>query len=424
MTRNPKSYARLRVIATTVMAVLLALISLPAQVRADVVTEWNLTTLQAVAAAGLNPQQQHRVAAMVHVAVHDAVNSVAPRYEAYAVHVSLAAGASIEAAAVQAAYGVLIRLLPAQAAMLDAARSASLSKVPDGPAKEQGLAVGETVAGQIVFLRSTDGSDVAGTYTFGSGPGEYQRTPPTFGNPSIPAWRFVTPFVLKRGSQFRAEGPPSLNSDEWAEEFNETKRLGSIDSSDRTQEQTTIALCGAEPALPMWNRVARSVSAQRNTGLVENARLFALLNLAMVDATIAIWDSKYAYRFWRPVTAIRIADTDGNDSTDSDPAWTPLRSTPLHPEYPSAHAGFSAAATKVLSSFFGNHVPFSTATSTCPAGVVRSYDSFQAMADEIGDSRIYIGFHFRSAVRHGANLGRQVGHWTFHRFLQPLRDGR
>ena len=122
---------------------------------------------------------------------------------------------------------------------------------------------------------------------------KYQPTPPTFGNPSIPAWRFVTPFVLKRGSQFRVEGPPSLNSDEWAEEFNETKRLGSIDSSDRTPEQTTIALCGAEPALPMWNRVARSVSAERNTGLIENARLFALLNLAMVDATIAIWDSKY-----------------------------------------------------------------------------------------------------------------------------------
>jgi hypothetical protein len=424
MTRNLKSHACRVVMATTVLAVLLALISLRAQVRTDVVTEWNLTMLQAVAAAGLSPQHQQRAAAMVHVAVHDAVNSVTPRYEAYAVHVSLSAGASIEAAAVQAAYGVLIRLLPAQAAMLDAARSASLSKVPDGPAKEQGLAVGEAVAGQIVFLRSTDGSDAAGTYTFGDGPGEYQRTPPTFGNPSNPAWPFVTPFVLKRGSQFRVEGPPSLNSDEWAEDFNETKRLGSIDSSERTAEQTTIALCGAEPSLPMWNRVARSISAQRNTGLIENARLFALLNVAMVDATIACWDSKYAYRFWRPVTAIRVADTDGNDATDADPAWTPLRPTPLHPEYPSAHACVSTAAAKVLTSFFGNHIPFSTATSTCPAGVVRSYDSFQAMADEIGESRIYIGFHFRSAICHGANLGRQVGHWTFHRFLRPLRDRR
>jgi PAP2 superfamily protein len=424
MTRNPKSCARLRVTATTAMAVLLALISLPAQARGDVVTEWNQTTLQAAAAAGLNPQRQHRVAAMVHVAVHDAVNSITPRYEAYAVLVALSAGASIEAAAVQAAYGVLIRLLPSQAATLDAARSASLSKVPDGPAKSAGVEVGEAVADRIVFLRSGDGSDVDGTYAFGSGPGEYQPTPPTFGNPSIPGWRFVTPFVLKRGSQFRTEGPPSLTSDEWAEEFNETKRLGSIGSSDRTPEQTTIALCLAEPALPMWNRVARSVSAQMNTGLIENARLFALLNLAMVDATIACWDNKYTYRFWRPVTAIRAADTDGNDSTEADPAWTPLRPTPLHPEYPSAHASFSGAAAKVLTSFFGDHVPFSTATSTCPAGVVRSYDSFQAMADEIGESRIYIGFHFRSAIRHGANLGRQIGHWTFHRFLQPLRDDR
>ena len=398
---------------------LLALISLPGRVRADVVTDWNLTTLQAAAAVSPN-QRQQRVAAMVHAAIHDAVNSVAPRYKAYAVRVSPSGEASIEAAAVQAAYGVLIRLVPGQAALLDGARSSSLSQIPDGPAREEGLAVGEAVAGRIVALRSTDGSDVDGTYVFGSGPGEYQRTPPTFGNPAVPALRFVKPFVLRRVDQFRAEGPPSLGSDEWAADFNEVKRLGSVDSPERTADQTEIALCGAEPPLPMWNRVARSVSAQKRTGLVENARLFALLNLAMMDATIAVWDSKYTYRFWRPVTAIPLADTDGNDATEADPAWTPLRATPIHPEYPSAHASVSTAAAKVLTSFFGRHTAFSTATSTCPAGVVRSYDSFQAMADEIGDSRIYIGFHYRSSVGDGAQIGRHVGHWTFHRFLQPL----
>jgi len=399
---------------------LLALISLPGPVRADVVTDWNLTTLQAAAVVTPN-QRQQRVAAMVHAAMHDAVNSVAPRYKAYAVRVSPAGEASIEAAAVQAAYGVLIRLLPGQAALLDGARGASLSQIPDGPVKEEGLAVGEAVAAQIVALRSTDGSDVDGTYVFGSGPGEYQRTPPTFANPAVPAWRFVKPFVLKRGDQFRAEGPPSLSSDEWAADFNEVKRLGSVDSAERTAEQTEIALCGAEPPLPMWNRVARSVSAQRQTGLVENARLFALLNLAMVDATIAVWDSKYTYRFWRPVTAIPLADTDGNDATEAAPAWTPLRPTPLHPEYPSAHASVSGAAATVLTGFFGRHTAFSTATSTCPAGAIRSYDSFKAMADEIGDSRIYIGFHFRSAVRDGDKIARKVGHWTYRRFLQPLK---
>jgi hypothetical protein len=334
--------------------------------------------------------------------------------------VSPSGEASIEAAAVQAAYGVLIRLLPGQATLLDGARSASLSPIPDGPVKDEGLAVGEAVAGQIVALRSTDGSNVDGTYTFGSGPGEYQRTPPTFGNPSIPAWRFVVPFVLRRGDQFRAEGPPRLWSDRYAADFNEVKSLGSVDSAERTAEQTEIALCGAEPALPTWNRVARSVSAQRRIGLVENARLFALLNLAMADATIACWDSKYTYRFWRPVTAIPLADTDGNDATDPDPAWTPLRPTPLHPEYPSAHACFSGAAAEVLTRFLGKHTAFSTATSTCPAGVVRSYGSFQALADEIGDSRIYIGYHFRSSIRDGAKLGRHVGRWTLHRSLQPV----
>src|SRR5574341_593856 len=189
---------------------LLALFSVPGPARADVVTDWNQTMLQAVAAASLNPQRQQRVAAMVHAAIHDAANSIAPRYKAYAVNVSPHGEASIEAAAVQAAYGVLIRLLPGQAVLLDGARSASLSQIPDGPAKEEGLAVGEAVAGRIVALRSTDGSDVDGTYTFGSGPGEYQRTPPTFGDPAVPAFRFVTPFVLRRGGQFRAEGPPCL----------------------------------------------------------------------------------------------------------------------------------------------------------------------------------------------------------------------
>ena len=422
MRRNLESQAGLRAWAAGRMGAvgLVALIGWPGPVRADVVTDWNLTTLQAAAVAGV-PQRQQRVAAMVHAAMHDAVNSVEPRYEAYAVHVSPSGEASIEAAAVQAAYGVLIRLLPGQAALLDGARSASLSQIPDGPAKEEGLAVGEAVAGQIVALRSTDGSDVDGTYTFGSGPGEYQRTPPTFGNPAVPAFRFVRPFVLRRGDQFRAEGPPSLDSDEWAADFNETKRLGRVDSAERTAEQTEIALCGAEGSLPMWNRVARSVSAQKHTGLAENARLFALLNLAMVDANIACWDSKYTYRFWRPVTAIPLADADGNDATEADPAWTPLRPTPLHPEYPSAHACVSNAAAKVLTSFFGKHIAFGTATSTCPAGVVRSYDSFQDLADEVGDSRIYIGFHFRSSIRDGAHLGRQVGHWTFQRSLQPVK---
>jgi hypothetical protein len=402
---------------------LLALSTLAVPAHADVVTDWNLTTVQVAAAAGV-AQRQHRVAAMVHVAMHDAVNSIAPRYHAYAVRIRPSAEASMEAAAVQAAYGVLIRLLPSQAATLAAARSSSLSSIPDGPVKEAGLAVGEAVAAQIVALRSADGSGVDGTYTFGSGPGEYQATPPTFGSPAVPAWPFVTPFVLKRGNQFRPDGPPSLDSDQWAEDFNETKQLGRVDSSVRTAEQTEIALCGAEPALPMWNRVARMVSAQRNTGLVENARVFALLNLAMVDATIAVWDGKYTYRFWRPVTAIRAADTDGNEATEADPAWTPLRPTPLHPEYPSAHAGVSNAAAEVLTRLFGRDTAFSTATSTCPAGVVRSYDSFRAMADEIGESRIYIGFHYRFSIHDGAILGRHVGRWTFHQALRPLRDCR
>jgi membrane-associated phospholipid phosphatase len=180
----------------------------------------------------------------------------------------------------------------------------------------------------------------------------------------------------------------------------------------------------AEPALPLWNRVARNVIARRGGSLIENARVFALLNLAMADANIATWDGKYTYRFWRPVTAIPAADTDGNDATDADPSWTPLRPTPLHPEYPSAHAVVSTAAGQVLAGLFGRDFEFTNSTATCPAGVVRSYEGFRALADEIGESRIYIGFHFRTSVRHGASVGRQIGHWTFHRYLRPLNDRR
>jgi hypothetical protein len=230
----------------TLAAALVAVSVLSVPVRADVVTDWNLTTMQVAAAAGV-PQRQHRVAAMVHAAVHDALNSVTPRYHPYAVRVPHCGDASKEAAAVQAAYGVLIRLLPAQAATLDAARASSLSGIPDGPAKDRGLAVGDAVAARMVALRTGDGSDVDGTYTFGSGPGEYQRTPPTFGNPAVPAWGSVTPFVLRRGDQFRPEGPPSLGSEEWAEDFNEVKRLGRVDSTERTAEQTEIALCARSP---------------------------------------------------------------------------------------------------------------------------------------------------------------------------------
>jgi hypothetical protein len=402
-------------------------IVLSGTVQADVVTHWNETANASLAAGGVRFNIQTRALAIMHAAMFDAVNAIDRQYTPYAINLS-ASGASPEAAAAAAAHLVMVTLVPAQVATLNAAYVASLAQIPDGPAKSDGIAMGETVALAILALRSTDDLTFIAPYTPGNGPGAWQPTAPAFGPAVWVTWRNLKPFTLNSGAQFRAEGPPALTSAEYTADFNEVKSLGAVNSTTRTPEQTQIALFWLENSNYTWNRIARLAAVAHNNTLAQNARLFALLNMAGADSLIAGFDTKYTYNFWRPITAIRAGDTDGNDDTLGDPNWTPLAplpafATPPHPDYISNHSNYSAAAAQVLASFFGSDdFDYSITTSTVPNGAFRSYNSFRQAAEECGVSRIYVGYHFGTAVRHGLNMGKQVGNFAFHHSLQTLKE--
>ncbi|OLD92492.1 MAG: hypothetical protein AUI36_47415, partial [Cyanobacteria bacterium 13_1_40CM_2_61_4] len=403
-----------------VVTALLAAFSLAGSVRADVVTDWNQTAIATLSAGGVRFPPQTRALAMMHAAIFDAVNATNHRYTAYAVNI-YAPHASPEAAAAAAAHGVLVNLIPSQQVNLDAAYADSLAQVSDGAAKDSGIALGLTVASGILALRSADGSNAIVPYTPGSGPGVWQPTPPNFGPAVFVAFATTMPFTLRSSSQFLAEGPPSLSSDEYTRDFNEVKSLGAVNSATRNADQTEAALFWIENSDFTWNLIARSAAAAHQNDLSENARLFALLNMATADGIIAGFNTKYTYNFWRPITAIRSADTDGNNETVADPAWTPLSPTPAHPDYTSNHSIYSAAAAKVLALVLGSDdFDFSITSSTAPNGAVRSYHSFSQAAEECGMSRIWLGFHFQTAVRHGLNQGKQIGPFAFEHCLTPV----
>jgi hypothetical protein len=388
--------------------------------RADVVTDWNQTTLatQAAVAGGIRTPPASRALAMVHLAISDSVNAIDRRYRPYAVDALADPGASAEAAAAAAAYAVLVNLYPSRQADLDAAYAASLASIADGSSKTEGISVGESVAAVILALRSADGSAVTLPYTLAPGPGIYVPDPAAL----FVSWGNVTPFALRSGSQFRAEGPPALSSEEYSADYNEVKSLGDVNSTARTLDQTEAALFWQENSQIHWNRIAHLAADANQNSLSENARLFALLNVAIADTAIAGLDTKYTYNFWRPREAIRAGDTDGNANTIGDPAWTPLNYTGVHPDYISQHSAVGGAAAQVLAWYFRkDEFSFSITTSTAPGGVFRSYDSFSQAARENLNSRIWLGFHFRKACEDGLKQGKQVANFVVHHFLKPIK---
>ena len=399
---------------TWVLLLLLLLLAGPA--AADLVTDWNLTTLAAEVPANI----PHTLA-MVHLAMFDAVNAVSPEFQAYAVSGPAAGDVSADAAAAGAAYGVLIRFLPAQQTLLDAALAASLAPIPDGPAKTAGLALGDAVAHVIVALRSGDGMLVPGpAYVPGTEPGDYQLTPPNFSQPVVTGAKDWTPFAMTSASQFRPNGPPALHTGRYAKDVAEVRRVGSADPSLRTPEHDLIANWHREQAHFQLNRIAREAVAGGTFDLLTSARMFALLNVATMDGIQSVFEAKYVYNFWRPITAIHEADTDGNPATGADPSWLPfLGVTPPHPEYPSAHAVGQAAGATVLEAFLGRHYGF-TATSATEPGVERSFDNLDAFVEDGKLGRIYGGIHFRSAVNDGARQGTRVGKWVLKTLLRPI----
>jgi hypothetical protein len=391
----------------------------PGTTRADTVTQWNLTMIAGLEAAAIPPPPAARIGAIVQASVFDAINGITRRYAYYHVPPAAPPGASRDAAAAGAAYTALVALIPGQKPLFDAQLAATLAQISDDPSHpgqsvQRGLAWGTTVADGILAWRATDGFNaVLPPYVPGTAPGDWQPTPPKFGPPLFRQFATMTPFALTSPSQFRPPGPPPLDSARWAQDLAEVQAYGSAASSVRTPEQTQTAIFWQDDTVAaVWNRVADQLAAAGGgLPLAVNARLLAQVNIALADATIAIFNAKNTYNFWRPVTAIRAT---------ADPAWTPLLPTPAFQEYPSGHAGVSSAAATVLASFYGNDTAF-TATSAGLPGVQRDFTSFSAAVQQVEDARVYAGFHFRFSCADAAALGAQVAQWVTGTIMQPVR---
>jgi len=382
-----------------------------------------------------------RVAAIVQASVFDAVNGIDRKYMPVHVPPGGDAGASRRAAVVEAAYTALVALYPTQKSTFDARLAVSLTAIASDPHETavgiaSGVAWGQTVANGILSWRATDGFTPApAPFVGGNAVGEWRPTSPGLLPGAGPQFAYMTPWSISAPSQFRPGGPPALTSARYTADFNETKTMGSISSTIRSSDQTIYAwFWAASTATYIWNHLADSLilrderdenddsggSHNRRNSLLRNARLLALVDIAMADAAIACWEAKYYYVFWRPVTAIPLADTDGNSATISDPAWMPLFATPAHPEYPSGHSTVSGAAARVLASFFGERERF-TLDNDLLIGVTRSFRSFSESLDEVKNARIFAGIHFRSACDDGQAIGTQVANWVLDHALLPVQ---
>jgi hypothetical protein len=387
--------------------------------NADVVTDWNNAALDAIRGGNTSPPIASRSLAILHVSIYDAVNGIDHTHEAYLVPSAVPASASREAAASAAAHGALVNLFPAAAANFDALHAAILSGIPDGPHKVAGIVWGEFVANQILAARANDGSSAVVPPPGGSGPGVWVPTPPAFLPYLLPQWGFVVPFGMNSSSQFRPPGPPSLDSERYAADYEEVKELGAAVGSTRTEEQSEIALfwadgAGTETPPGHWNSIAQTLAEARGNTMEENVRLFALLNIAMADAAICAWDAKYTFNFWRPVTAIAFAEPQLN--------WMSFIVTPPFPDYVSGHSTFSGAAATVLPLFYGTEdLPFTTGSDFLP-GVYRSFPTCLDAAEEAAVSRLYGGIHYRSANEDGLQAGISIGEWTVTHYLQPKHN--
>jgi membrane-associated phospholipid phosphatase len=397
--------------------------------RANQVVAWNSVALQAIRTGDVQAPDAARDLAIVEVSVYDAVNRADPRGASYGIPLKPARGASPDAAAATAAETALVALFPDQASTLSAQRKASLASIPGGSSKARGIALGRSVAAQILALRSHDGSGATVAYDPAPGPGVWVPTPTAFAGPVDPQWGGVTPFALASGSQFQPPPPPAITSPRYAAEYNQVKVLGVVDSPVRTADQTALAhfwsdLTGTFDPPGHWNQIGEIAAVARRTGLAASARMFALLDMALADAGIEAWGVKYTDNTWRPVTAIRAGDDGLNPLVQGDPTWTPLWSTPPFPSYISGHSTFSAAAAAVLDSVFGKKYSFDDPGDPSLALPSRHFASFDQAAREAGVSRIFGGIHFMSDNTAGLQVGGEVGRYVVRHELKPLKAGR
>ncbi len=379
-----------------------------------VVIAWNKELLHIVQTPGAQPATVHptRSYAILHAAIYDAVVSITRDAPAYLFSVSAPSSARADAAAATAGHDTLVALYPKWKAALDQQLASELAAIPNGAGKQQGSQVGQAVAARLLAIRATDGSTATPPpFVPGNQPGNYQLTPPKFAAPVFTNWSNVTPFVLNNAAQFRPGPPPALTSQAYAQALNEVKSLGQNTSTTRTPDQTVIGKFWAGPIWNTWNEIAENAALAHHTNLETTARLFAVLNLSFADSTIAFYDAKYHYQLWRPITAIRAANTAGNPAVVGDPTWTPLAPTAPDPSYPSAHGVISGAGAAVLSSFFPKKDQIRVTSDVMP-GVVRTFTSYSDVATEAGLSRIYSGQHTRIDIEVGSELGHNVAQFV------------
>jgi hypothetical protein len=380
---------------------------------AEVIVSWNsLAHDIAFAEDQFLTFKGQRALAVMHLAMHDALNAIVPIYETYAFHEGRRLAHPIAATA-QAAHDVLLSQYPDQRAALGDQLSRWLSHVPNGALRDRGVALGRAAAAAVLAQRGGDGWDFAGTYTFGDDVGQYQTTPPWNGFVAQPGFRFAKPFVLETPDQFRPSPAPASKTKAYARAFREVKEYGAAASAHRTEEQTGYAIWWMEFAEGSVNRLARQFVTERQMHLWRAARMFAHIGVVLYDAYVATWDAKYVHDHWRPYTAIRSAQLDDNPNTTPDASWESLRPAPPFPEYSSAHAAACAGSFGVLAQTLGDRVPFTMETTTAPPGMpVRSFDSFSAAAAECADSRVRLGWHFRYATEAGLVLGQRIARYV------------
>ena len=404
----------------------------PGLTNQAMVLKWNDAATQAVTRAGtgpngpLPPMNESYIYAQVNVAMHDALNSISPQYHTYALLNTTDKTAGADAAVAKAAHDIIVALLPPETAYADSLYQATINSIADGSTKTNGITIGQAAATAMLAKRNNDGYATAQIpYTQGTLPGQYRFTAPFDGPPfngfaAVPAWGNITPFGVASASAFRPDPPYAVNSPEYTTDYNEVKSLGAGVNSTRTADQTQIGLFWLENSPLGWNRIARNIITQKSMDAISAAHLLAVLHMALADANISSLEAKYYYKYWRPVTAVQLGDSDGNANTTGDASYSVLAPpTPPIPDYPSNHAVNGAAAAQVLADFFGNTYSFSATSSSLP-NITRKFSTFSDAAHENALSRIYVGYHFRNAVNKGEAQGYLVGDYVFKHVLGKL----
>jgi hypothetical protein len=406
---NRKSYFAFVCLMVSLTSVTLA--------QNQVLTDWNERASAVMTAEKVNSNAYvTRTMAMTSVAMFEAINAIERRYQPYVINETAPTGVSSEVAAIAAAYTVLLHLYPRQADMLEEAKRITLAKATGD--KAGGWAWGENVARQVIALRASDGVYVPNTWRPVTSPGVYVTTELA----ATPHLGQAKAWLLKSNDQFRPGPPLAIDSEQFAREYNETREMGAVNSSKRSADQTQAALFWQIPGILGWNQATTQLAAQKTMSLVEYAQLLAILNMALADASIAVWDAKYHYNFWRPITAIRNGDLTRNPGTARDAGWMPLINAPLHPEYPAAHSIHDGVGVAILESYFGNgKFPTFTIRYDQMPGVTRNFNSIRQLAEEVSNSRIWGGVHFRTACQTGEAMGKKIGEFAMANYLKPIQ---